>query len=96
MTEKELYRQKLQAQLDEWRAEGALWKARAAGAGADAQIEMKKHVEELDHRLQEASTRLSGLAAAGEDAWDSLKKGADAAWDSLKGSVGEARSKFKA
>jgi hypothetical protein len=96
MTEKELYRQKLQAQLDEWKAEVALWKARASNAGASAQIEMHKQVEDLDHRMQEAGRKLSELATAGEDAWDSLKKGADSALDSLKAAVGEARAKFKA
>jgi uncharacterized protein YfiM (DUF2279 family) len=95
MTERELHRQKLQAQLDEWKAEIALLKARASGAGAGAQIEMRKHVEALDHRMQKAGTKLSELAAASDDAWDSVKKGVDSAWDSMKAALGEARSKFK-
>jgi len=33
MSEKELYQQKLQAQLDEWKAEIDKLKAKAAGAG---------------------------------------------------------------
>ena len=40
MDDKALYRQKRQAQLDEWKADVAKLRARAAGAKADAQIEM--------------------------------------------------------
>ena len=67
MNEKELYRQKHQAQLDEWKADVAKLRARAAGAKADAQIEMNKHVKELDHRMHEAGAKLAELAAAGEE-----------------------------
>lgn len=52
MNEKELQRQKYQAQLDEWKAEIANLKASAAGAKADAQIELNQHVKELDQRLR--------------------------------------------
>lgn len=44
MNEKELHRQKYQAQLDEWKAEVAKLKARAAGVKADAQIELSQHL----------------------------------------------------
>ena len=95
MNEKELYRQKHQAQLDEWKADVAKLKARAAGAKADAQIEMNKHVKELDQRLHEAGARLAELAAAGEEGWDSVRKNAERTWDALKAGVGAAAAKFK-
>jgi hypothetical protein len=39
MNEKELYQQKKQAQLDEWKAEVDKLKAKASGASADAQMD---------------------------------------------------------
>jgi hypothetical protein len=95
MNQKELYKQKYQAQLDEWKAEIAKLKAKASGAKADAQIEMNKQVKELEHRMEGASAKLSELAGAGEDAWDSVKKGVDSVWDSLKSAVRDASSRFK-
>ena len=95
MSEKELYRQKYQAQLDEWKAEVAKLKARAAGAKADAQIEMNKHVKELDHRMHDASAKLAELAAASEEGWDSVRKNVEKTWDALKAGVGAAAAKFK-
>lgn len=95
MNEKELYRQKYQAQLDEWKADVAKLKARAAGAKADAQIEMNKHVKELDNRMHEASAKLAELAAASEGAWDSVRQNAEKTWDALKAGIGAAKAKFK-
>jgi len=59
--EKELYWRKCQAQLDEWRADVDKLRTMAAGARADAQIEINKHVTELDTRMHEAG---AGAAAA--------------------------------
>jgi len=95
MNEKELYRQKYQAQLDEWKADVAKLQARAAGAKADAQIEMNKHVKELDRRMHEASAKLAELAAASEEGWDAVRKNMEKTWDALKAGVGAAAAKFK-
>ncbi len=95
MNDKELYRQKYQAQLDEWKADLAKLKARAAGAKADAQIEMNKHIRELDHKIREAGARLAELAAASEEKWGSVRKDVEKTWDALKAGVGAAAAKFK-
>jgi uncharacterized protein YfiM (DUF2279 family) len=95
MDDRELHRQKYQAQLDEWKADVAKLKARAAGAKADAQIEMNKHMKELDHKLHEAGTRLSELAAAGEETWDSARKNVELTWAALKAGVSAAAAQFK-
>ena len=95
MNEKELYRRKRQAQLDEWKADVAKLRARAAGAKAGAQIEANKHLVELDNRLHEAGARLSELAAAGEEAWDTARKNVETTWDALKAGVTAAAAKFK-
>jgi len=94
MNDKELYIQKLRAQMDEWNSDIAKLKAKAAGAKADVQIEMNKQIEALDHRMQEVGAKLSELADASEDAWDSVKKGVESAWGSLKSAFGDAASRF--
>jgi hypothetical protein len=95
MDDRELHRQKYQAQLDEWKADVAKLKARAAGAKADAQIEMNKHVKELDQKLHEAGAKLSELAAAGEETWDSARKNVESTWAALKAGVSAAAAQFK-
>ncbi len=57
MNEKELYQQKKQAQLDEWKAEVDKLKAKASGATADAQIELNKQIEALEGKIEEGKTK---------------------------------------
>lgn len=95
MNEKELYRQKYQAQLDEWKAEAAKFRARAAGAKADAQIEMNRHLKDLDQKMHEAGVRIAELTAASEESWGAVKKSAESTWDGLKAGFKAAAAKFK-
>ena len=95
MDDKALYRQKRQAQLDEWKADVAKLRAKAAGAKAGAQIEIDKHLAELDDRMHEAGGRLSELAAAGEETWDTARKKVETTWEALKAGVGAAAAKLK-
>jgi hypothetical protein len=78
MIDKDLYLQKLQAQLDEWKAQADLLKAKADGAGADLQLELHKQIDVLKGLQSEAQSRfddlrgatgekLAGLLSVGED-----------------------------
>ncbi|HEX5361579.1 MAG TPA: hypothetical protein VFW49_10895 [Fluviicoccus sp.] len=95
MTTKELYTQKLQAQLDEWKADIAKLKARAEGESADAQLALHKQVESLERGVAEAEKKLRELAAASEEAWDTVSNNIEAAWHSLKTAVTDAYAKLK-
>ncbi|MDY0094257.1 MAG: coiled coil domain-containing protein [Candidatus Vecturithrix sp.] len=95
MSNKELYQQKLQAQLDEWEAELNKLRAKASGASADAKLEMNQQIEDMQAKIDEGKAKLSELAETSDDAWDSIKEGVESAWDSLKSGFREAISKFK-
>jgi len=95
MSDRELYRQKRQAQLDEWRAEVDKLKAKASGVSANTQLEMNWKIKTLESRIDEGKAKLSQLSEASDDAWESLKDGVESAWDTLRSAVGDAASKFK-
>lgn len=95
MNDKELHQQKLQAQLDEWKADIDKLKAKAASSSANAQLDLNKLVDQLNAKVQVASTKLAELSNASADAWESVKSGVESAWDSLKSSMHEAVAKFK-
>lgn len=95
MSTQELYKQKFQAQLDEWKADIGKLKARAEIETADAQIAMHKQVETLEHGIDEAQKKLVELGAASEEAWESVKAGVESAWVSLKTTFSETKDKFK-
>lgn len=95
MTDRDLYRQKKQAQLDEWRAEVDKLKAKASGARADAKLRMNEHLRTLERKLDEGRMKMSVLAEASDDAWESIKDGMEDAWESMRAAVKEARAKFR-
>lgn len=89
------YEEKLDAQLEEWNAQIALFKARADKAKAEAKIEYYKTIETLQHRQDEVRAKLNELKTAGDEAWEDLKTGAEKAWDEVKTAFHSAASKFK-
>ena len=92
---KELYLQKMQSQLNQWKAEIDKLKARALGANADAQLEMNKQIRALESKIEEGKAKLSALGEATEEAWQSMKGGVESAWSSLTSAFGDAAEKFK-
>lgn len=95
MNDKELYMRKLQARIDEWKADVDKFKAKASGASADVQLDMNQQVRVLERRIEDGKARLSELAEAGEDAWESIKDGIESAWDSLKSAATDATARFQ-
>lgn len=95
MEDKDLYREKRRAELDEWKAELDKLKARMRGESADAQIELKRHMDALERRIEEGRAKLAELADSGDDAWDTLKSGVEESWDTLKAGFRDARAKFR-
>lgn len=95
MSKKELYEQKMQAQLDEWQAEVDRFNAKASGASAKIQLELNEEINALEGKIKQGKAKLAEVTAASEDAWESIKEGVDSAWDSLKSAVSDAKAKFK-
>ena len=95
MDDKELYQQKKQAQLDEWKAELDKLKAKAAEASADRKIELNKDIKHLEGKIDEGKAKLAEIEDASAEAWTSIKDGVDSAWDSMKHAFRDAASKFK-
>lgn len=95
MSKKELYKQKMQAQLAEWEADIERFKAKASGASDSVQLELHKEIRALKVKTEQGRAKLAELADASEDAWESLKEGVDSAMSALKAAVSDAKSKFK-
>lgn len=95
MSEKEIYQQKLKAKLDEWRSDIDKMRAKASGASADVKLEMNKKADELETKIEEGKSKLTELANASDDKWESMKDDLESKWESLKSSFSDAASKFK-
>ena len=95
MNKKEIYHQNLQAQLNEWSEQTDKLRAKADKAGADAQLEYNKHIEELRSSQQAAIIKLAELKDANDDAWEDLKAGMDSAWSSIGKTLKSATSRYR-
>lgn len=95
MSNKDLYEQKMKAQLQLWQADADKLMARASMASADVQLEMKKMAGGLHKKIKEGKRKLFDIGESGEEAWEKLKDGAEATWKSIHDAFGEAATKFK-
>lgn len=88
------YEEMIDAQLEEWKAQITLLKARADKAKAEVKIEYYKTIETLQCRQNEARAKLDKLKTSGDEAWEDLKTGAEKAWADVKTAFHDATSKF--
>lgn len=87
MENRELYRQKFEAQFREWSAKIEALRAHNDKLTAQAQIDAKPHFEALHSKLTAANTRLHEIADTTEDKWDDVKRETDLFWREVKGAV---------
>ena len=87
MSDKELYQQKIMAQLDEWKADVTKLKSRASVASADAKLQLDRQVRDLEAKIGKGKVKLTEIANTSEEVWGSVKEGFKSAWDTLKSGV---------
>ncbi|WP_323035785.1 coiled coil domain-containing protein [Pararhodobacter sp.] len=83
MDRKDAYQDKLQAQLDVWKAEIAKLRAKADLAQADARLKYMEEIDGLRAYQKKAEARLKELQDAQGEAWKDVKSGVEAAWDEM-------------
>ncbi|MFP4172988.1 MAG: coiled coil domain-containing protein [Candidatus Hydrogenedentota bacterium] len=94
MDKKDAYEARMQAQLDELKADIAKMRAQAERLAADAKIKQQEEIEELESRRHALERKLKEVREAGTDAWETLRGGVDNAWDELKRSWDEAAKRL--
>jgi hypothetical protein len=94
MSEKQAYRQKIDAKMEEWNAEIDRLEARADRAGADVQLEYYEQIKRLRALQEEARGKLKELEAAGDDAWEDFRDGVDVAANAVERAVDVAAARL--
>ena len=94
-TQKQLYEQKIKAQLDQWNARIDELKAKAAQKDAEARLDYQNQIEELQAKRDAFEQKLQDLQKSSEDAWEEISQGVEKAWNELGKSFEAAFSKFK-
>jgi len=96
MNDKELYQQKKQAQLNEWKAGMLLFRIKALAARAHSQLELSKHVKLLENKLDEGKIKLAELTKTTGSSFEPMKKNFEVTWESIITTLSDTSAKFEA
>lgn len=94
MDRKDAYEDKLQAQLDDWKAQIASLRAKAEKASAEARLKFIDEVDDLRAHQKTAQAKLDALQQAQGEAWKDMKSGIETAWDDMGKAMRHAAKRF--
>ena len=96
MNAKEIYKQKIEAEVNLVAAKIIKLKADAKNYKADALAKYTKHIDEIQNMFNAVTAKLTELGKASDDSWEKLKEGVERAWKILDTAVANASAdKFK-
>jgi TolA-binding protein len=93
--QKENYQQKIESQLDEWRADIDRLREIAKNATAETKLKYQENIDRLELKLDEGKSKLKDLKESGGEAWESIKDGADSIWDTMKATFADVKEKLR-
>lgn len=94
MENREAYRKKIEAKLDEWKAEADKLRAKAKQKQVDFETDYKKELDQIRVKREELKAKLNKLEEAGEGAWKDLKQGVEKSSRELRKSIDKAIKKI--
>lgn len=83
MNTKDVYKQKIEAELELVNANLEVLKAKAKIANSDIKINYLKEIETLEKNYAIVQSKIQKLGEVGEGTWDHLKNDIENAWESL-------------
>ncbi len=89
------YKQKMEAQLNEWSAQINLLEAKMDNVGAEMRVKRAEELHELRSKQKAAMEKMRELGRSTGEAWEQVKLAADKMWADLKTGLTDAQSKFK-
>lgn len=92
---KEVYQEKVKAQLEKMNAQIDELKAKGKQAQADASIEYYNQLEQVSAKRDAAQHKLEEMQQSGEEAWSELRIGFEQAWHELNSAFEKAAAKFQ-
>ncbi len=93
-TKRDAYVEKLKGNIAAWNGEIDEFQAKADKAKDDAQVEIKKQIEEMKAKRLALEGKMADLQNASEEAWEDVKGGVDVARQILGQAVKAAKDKF--
>lgn len=95
MKTRDLYKEKFEAQIHEWKAKIDLMSAQGEKLSAQTKLDFKPHLDSLQAKLEAAKARVVDIASATDDKLDAVAAAIEAGWTDLKATVEGAQDAIK-
>jgi len=95
MEKRNVYLEKIEANLAKYNAKLAVMKAEAAEVKADVKLEYFSQLDKLERKRDDLKLKYEQLKKTSGDGWEDVKVGTEHAWNELKDSFEKAVSRFK-
>ncbi len=95
MDKMEAYREKLEAQLKEWKAKIEMLENKAAEASGETRSELMRVIGDLRQKKGLVKEKLTELQKESSAAWDTMKDGLEKTASEFKNALDKVVSRFK-
>ena len=95
MKDKEAFRKRIEAQLDEWDERLDELRQKAREAGIEIRADFNAQIEALAEKRAALQGRLHELLAHTGSAWQDLRGGIEKSWDEMRKALDRISSRFK-
>ncbi|MFT5447662.1 MAG: hypothetical protein ACI9DC_002838 [Gammaproteobacteria bacterium] len=95
MSNRNLYVEKMKANLNEWNASIDKLEAQAKSAEVDLQLKYREQITGLEKQRAAATKKLEEMQKAGDDAWEDMRSGMESAWETMDRAMKAAASRFR-
>lgn len=95
LSPKQIFQNKLEAQLQELDATLDNLKLQASLGKAELRTELEKQLSVLSEKRNAAQAKLNELSRRTEVAWEDLKGGAEKAWDDMRQTLNQIAERFR-
>jgi DNA-binding transcriptional MerR regulator len=95
MEKMDIYREKLEAQLKEWKTRIELLEDKAAEATGETKTELMRAIRELQQKKEVVKEKWNELQKEGSVTWETMKEGLEKAVSELKSALDKVVSRFK-
>jgi dsDNA-specific endonuclease/ATPase MutS2 len=91
----DIYREKMEAQLKEWKTKIEMLEDKAAKATGETKAELVRATGELRHKNEALKEKWNALQKESGAAWETMKEGVEKAVSELKEAVDKVIARFK-
>ncbi|HEY5561110.1 MAG TPA: hypothetical protein VIK72_05005 [Clostridiaceae bacterium] len=95
MEKRDIYLEKIKAQIEQYGAKIDGMRGKAAEVSADMKLEYLSQVDKLQGKKDILKAKYQELKKSSEGSWEDVKAGTESAWSQLKESFEKAGKHFK-